>query len=112
MSAPTYKPAAQTIVRWLRDNGMPLGGLTGNDARALRAAVQLVELIGYAGPSAELLQAFASCVGEMQESQRFLAFHSVAHVLNWEDRARYWHAAGLPDLGPIPVCKFSPEARR
>lgn len=112
MSAPAYKPAAQTVVRWLRENGMPLGGLTGCDARALRAAVQIVELMAYSGRTLPLVSAFAACVGEMQPGTRFLAFHAIAHVLDWGDRASIWAAAGLPALGEIPVCKFSPESRR
>jgi len=105
-------PVAQSVVKWLKANGMPLGGLTGCDLRALRAAVQVVDLMSYSGLTPDLLAAFAACVREMQPSQQFLALNSVAHVLDWDDRERVWLGAGLPDLGAVPVCACSPEARR
>ena len=85
------KPVAATILKWLRDNGLSLGVLTGTDARALRAAVQIVDLYSATG-SLAVVQAFGSCVKEMQPSARHLAFHAVAHVLDWDDRAKLWAA--------------------
>lgn len=108
MSGQTYRPTAQTVVKWLRDNGQPLGGLTGCDAQALRAAVQIVELYAYTRGD-DLAQAFGTVVRQMQPEMRFLAYHSIAHVLDWRDRARVWAQAGLEPLGSIPECTYGPR---
>lgn len=107
MSANTYKPAAQTITKWLRQNGQALGGLTGCDARALRAAVQIVELFAYDG-TRDIALAFGACVRRMQPETRHLAFHAIAHVMDWDDRAKMWAAAELEPLGQIPACTYGP----
>ena len=100
---------ANTLFPWLRANlgKTALGPLTGNDSRCLLAAVMIVEAYSY-NPCDELAQAFAGCVRKMQPSTWDLAFHCIAHVMNWEDRPRLWHRAGLsPDL-KVSKCAWEP----
>ena len=96
---PTIKPKCQSVLPWLRANLGPhaLAPLTGQDARALSVAVQAIALYAACDYSAEVrsLQAFACAVNCMQESTRHLAYHSIAHILDWSDRARLWERAGL-----------------
>lgn len=94
------KPVCQALTVWLTAN---LGkgwaaALTGTDARALPAAVHIVELISIAGTTASLAKAFGFVVETMQPSTRYLAYHAIAHVLDWSDRDRIWDAA---DLAPV-----------
>lgn len=106
---PTPKPAAVTIYPWLRANLGPraLAPLTGCDARALQAAVQIIELYSYDHDD-EVLQAFALVVGRMQDSTQELAYHAIAHILNWSDRYAIWHVAGLPPFENPRTCSFEP----
>lgn len=109
MRSSRYQPPAATLSRWLRDNlGPCLGGLTGQDWPALRAAVQIVELWvssdheGRRGAA----QAFRCVVLCMQPNLRWLAYHAIAHVGSWSHRDDLWNAAGLPVLQHVPRCKF------
>lgn len=100
------KPPAQTIGKWLRDNGHSLGALTGQDWRALRAAVQVADLwlnADYEGQTQAAI-AFNACVRSMQRSTWYLAFHSIAHVGDWSHRITLWNAAQMPPLIHIPRC--------
>lgn len=109
------RPAAECadLLRWLRANlgAGVLGALTGTDAKALAAAVHIVELFAYS-PSDEILAAFAAVVRQMQPSTRFLAFHAVAKVMDWDDRERVWEGAGLePFPAGVPECLNAPSRR-
>lgn len=106
---PTQKPYCKSVRTWLVANLSKgcLAALTGTDSRALDAAVHIVELMAYAGVIDSLAQAFGAVVMEMQPETRYLAYHSVAHVLDWSDRERVWVAAGLPSLGSIPECEHA-----
>lgn len=109
----TPKPSAVTIVPWLKANlgRHALGGLTGTDHKALLAAVQIIELYSYdRDPS--LLASFGAVVRRMQPSQFFLAFHSIAHVMDWSYRLAIWHEAGLPTDIRVPRCQFEPQLAR
>jgi hypothetical protein len=107
------KPHSITISRWLKDNlgKNALAGQTGTDQRALLAAVQIIELYSY-DLHQPLLAAFGAVVERMQEKQRFLAYHAIAHVLDWTYRKPVWIGAGLPELTNIPGCIFEPERGR
>lgn len=106
------KPAAVTVIPWLRANlgKSCLAGQTGTDQKALLAAVQIVELYSY-NPDPELLHAFALVVKQMQEKQFFLAFHAIAHVMDWSNRLQIWEGASLPIFG-FGRCQFEPGARQ
>lgn len=107
------KPPAATIGKWLRDNGHPLGGLTGQDWPALKAAVQIVELWCSADSEGRLQAAIAfnACVRAMQPNLRHLAYHAIAHVGDWSHRDELWRIAQLPEIHDIPLCTYEPAAR-
>lgn len=104
----TTKPHAATIIKWLRDNDQSLGCLTGGSSKALLAAVQIIGAYSYCDSEAEplLLSAFRSVVMTMPPNQRHLAYHSIAHVLNWSDREKLWTRAELPPLEHVGRCKY------
>jgi hypothetical protein len=82
----TPKPPAATIGKWLKDNGHQLGALTGQDWRALKAAVQIADLwlnADYEGEKNAAL-AFGTVVRSMQEKTWYLAYHAIAHVRGLE----------------------------
>ena len=103
------KPPCLTIRPWLQANlgKSCLAGLTGTDAKALSAAVQLIELYSY-DQHPQLLHAFAVIVRRMQPSMRPLAFHAIAHVMDWSDRVPLWEDAGLGDI-VAPLCAYEPR---
>jgi len=103
------KPVSESIFPWLKANLGPdcLAPLTGTDYRALRAAVQTVELYSY-DPAPEVLQAFCLVVNRMQTSTRELAFHAIAHVMDWSDRDTLWAAAGLLPFKARRRCAYEP----
>lgn len=90
------KPACAALPIWLRENGFNLGALTGTDAKALAAAIHIIELYAYTGDEG-LLHAFGVVVLQMQPTTRRFAYHAIAHVMDWPDRARLWRRAGLPE---------------
>lgn len=106
----TVKQACVTIRPWLKANLGPsaLAPLTGQDSRALSVAVQALSLYSSCDYRAEVraLSAFHSAVMCMQESTRVLAYHSIAHLLNWSDRPIIWERAGLARLENVGRCKF------
>ncbi len=103
------KPPCVTVLPWLRANlgKQCLAPLTSTDSYALRAAVQCVELYAYTS-SQDAVGAFALVVGQMQPHTRRLAYHAIAHVMDWGHRAELWERAGL-DLPPnLGLCAFEP----
>ena len=54
--------------------------------------------------------AFRSCVIQMQDSTKFMAFHAIAHCGDWCHRWELWRDADLPGqvLAGAPECKFGP----
>jgi hypothetical protein len=101
------KPASVTIRPWLNINLGPrcLAPLTGTDSRALRAAVEIIELYSY-DRHLSLIHAFGAVVSRMQPQCREFAYHGIAHVMDWSDRPKIWAAAGLP---PIIASRCSHE---
>ncbi|HEV2210069.1 MAG TPA: hypothetical protein VG167_14915 [Verrucomicrobiae bacterium] len=62
-----------------------------------------------------LLTAFKIVVQRMQRKTQELAYHAIAHPLDWSDRAKVWAGAGLPSFSaaqPWPgarmKCSFEP----
>ncbi len=98
---PALQPLAVTIKPWLRAQlgKSCFAGLCSGELDALCAAIHVIGIYAYR-PLPSLLEAFAHVVLTMQEHNRFLAYHAIAHVMDWPDRARLWHLAGLPDCGP------------
>lgn len=98
------------LLKWLRAN---LGKgctacCTGHDAKAIAAAVAIVNLYGYdIYRNAAAIKAFYTVVICMQHSSRFLAYHSIAMILDWPDRQRLWDAANLP-VADFGRCKCEP----
>lgn len=101
------KPVCAALLTWLRLNlgRGALAPLTGTDAKALAAAAHIVVLYAYDRDDATLA-AFRAVVLRMQPSTRELAYHAIAHVMDWDDRARVWARAGL---GPIRVHRCEGE---
>jgi len=108
----THKPYCQTVRSWLKNNlGKDcLAPLTGTDARALDAAVHLIDLWSQCrNPSSEILQAFGIVVCQMQRHTQGLAYHAIAHVLDWPDRDDVWSWAGLSEIPrPRTKCLMEP----
>jgi len=100
------KPFCESLRPWLRDNlgKRCLAPLTGTDARALAAAVHVIDLYSYHGDK-NLLPAFAAIVRCMQPTTQELAYHAIAHVMDWSNRREFWLEAGLPEFNPR-VCAF------
>jgi hypothetical protein len=108
-----YQPPAATVLDWLRANlgSRALGALTGTDTRALRAAVQIIEHYAY-DRDARVLVAFRLIVLRMQPKTRELAYHAIAHPLDWIDRIKVWAGAGLEYFEPRLKCSFEPGGSR
>lgn len=104
---PTPKPPAATIFTWLKDNlgQRCLAPLTSVDSAALKAAVQIVELYSL-HPGPDVLTAFHRVVGSMQPHTRRLAYHAIAHVMDWSHRGEIWARAALPPVENAGRCKF------
>ncbi len=97
---------------WLRSNLGPkcLGCLTGYSARALRACVELIAAYNACDSIMEsnLLVAFRTIASTMHRPERELVYHAIAHQMNWSDRDRIWHLAGLEPLGRVSICAHEP----
>lgn len=108
----TPKPYCQTLRTWLKANlGKDcLAPLTGTDVRALSCAIHLIDLWAQSRSfDSEVLQAFGIVVLWMQPSTQGLAYHAIAHVLDWSDRDAVWTAAGLADVPrPRSKCLYEP----
>lgn len=104
------KPYAATVAKWLRDNGHRLGGLTGQDWPALKAAVHCAELWMVCDDESRqnAARAFGAAVLTMQPGLRYLAYHAIAHAGDWSHRAELWGQAQLEPLGSIPRCTHGP----
>lgn len=77
--------------------------LTGTDIAALRAVVEILSLYQLSG-KAPLMIAFSLAVIAMQRKCRQFAYHAIAQVGNWEERAEYWSQAKLWEN-----CDFTPD---
>ena len=103
------EPTCKCLLKWLKLNGLSIGALTGTDSRALAAAVHILELY-YVSSSDEAatLEAFRIVVMKMQPSTRQLAYHAIAHLAEWHNRAEIWVRAGLPVLERVSGCEGEP----
>lgn len=108
------KQPCQTVLTWLREN---LGKnctapLTNTDRKALFAAVQIVELYAYCDQP-DVAVAFGKVVQQMQRHTWHLAYHAVAHVMDWSHRLELWKYSGLASVHPAPtsLCKWEPASR-
>jgi hypothetical protein len=97
------------IVDWLQFNLGSTAPLTGTDHRALRAAVAILELYAYDGDASLLTNAFGAVVRRMQPTTREYAYHTIAAVLDWNDRARIWAEAGLTPIAKPWRCEAEPQ---
>lgn len=104
------KQPCETLPKWLKDNLGPrcLAPLTSTDAKALAAAVQIIELYAFDRREAVLI-AFGAIVRCMQHTCQHLAYHAIAHVMDWGDRASVWATAGLPAIN-VGRCKYERAA--
>ena len=102
------KPCCESLYPWLRANlGKDcLAPVTGTDARALTAASHIILLYAYHGEKS-LLLAFGHIVRCMQPQTQELAYHAIAHLMDWSDRRTIWLEAGLPEFKPRR-CAFEP----
>lgn len=107
------KPWCEQVYPWLRANLGPrcLAPLTGTDARALAAAVQLIALYNQcdSGDERAVLGAFRAAVLCMQPSTRELAYHAIAQQCEWDTRAALWCAADLPVPMVVRRCAHEPR---
>ena len=108
--APKAKPHCEALVTFLRLN---LGGrgalaaLTGTDWKALDAAVHILTLYCYGGDESTLV-AFRLVVMKMQPKSMEMAYHAIAYLMDWDNRAELWLRAGLPTDIPIHRCEGEP----
>lgn len=105
----------KTLPKWLKQNlgTKCLAGLTTIDAVALKAAVHMIELwlYSYGRVRPEIEAGFGAVVRCMQPKLRYLAYHAVAHVGNWEDREKLWGLAGLEPLSNAGLCNYEPGGK-
>ena len=104
------KPYCVTARTWLKENQGPrcFAGFTSQDAVAFDAVVQLAALWQYTRREVVAVS-FGETVRLMQGKYWHLAFHVVAHIGNWEDRAALWSAAGFEDLPDyLTLCNYEP----
>ncbi len=102
-------PPCKTVLPWLKANlgkGC-LAPLTTVDRLALAAAVEIVQLYAVT-QHPEIVKAFGLIVRQMQKSTQELAYHAIAHCLDWHNRPRFWAAAGLEPI-PVRMCKYEPD---
>jgi hypothetical protein len=124
-------PAAARVIPWLRCNlgREVVAALTGTDCDAVMAAAQLAELYQrvrqdknslaivrlmagnesaqrHAADSYNVALAFKACVLVMQPKCREMAYHAIAMVGNWSDRALWWGEAGLDPIEKPMRCKY------
>jgi hypothetical protein len=101
-------PLSATVFKWLRTNldDFYLGNA---ECCALRAAVEIIELYAHVRSPA-LIEAFGTVVKQMHPESQELAYHAIAHSMDWEHRAQIWAAAGLPALPNPRRCKYEPRA--
>lgn len=95
------KSYSDTLFPWLKANGFThLGGLTGQDFPALKAAVMIAH--AYTSSDGDARQHCADAFGAMvrciQPNYRNLAYHAIAHAYDWGARDMLWQQAGLEPL--------------
>jgi hypothetical protein len=98
---PPPPPPCKSVRPWLEANlgkGC-LAPFTGTDAKALAAAVHIIELYAY-HPALSLIDAFGKVVRCMQPHCQEMAYHAIAHVMDWSNRSEIWVKAGLPEFSP------------
>jgi len=104
------KPVCETLLPWLRNNlgKTCLAPLTGQDAKALASAIHIIHLYAYCDSRDEegCLTAFRCVVERMQPSTRELAYHGIAHVMDWHNRADVWSKAGLAPIKFPRMCAY------
>lgn len=103
------KPKCQTLLPWLQNQlgKRCLAPLTHTDARALAAAVMTLEAYTF-DRNTRLLVAFSVLVCQMQPSTQHLAYHAIAHCMEWSDRAVVWNKCDLPLPKNLTVCNHEP----
>lgn len=106
----TIKKPTETVFPWLRENlgKQCLGCLTGYSGKAVLAAFQVIVAYNSSDERAEkaLLQSFRLIVETLDRPERELVYHSIAHVMNWWDRALIFEKAGLPPIENPSRCKY------
>lgn len=104
------KPVCKSLRPWLQANlGKSfMAGFTSTDAKALDAAIHIVELYSV-NPSDEVAKAFGLVVSCMQPHMQQYAFHAIAHSMDWSHRFELFIRAGLPIPTPRRVCLFEPK---
>jgi hypothetical protein len=104
------QPLSKTVFPWLKANlgKHCLGVLTGQDEKALAAAVTLVPLWCNSDDRGAVAIAFHYVVLEMQPQARELAFHAIAHAADWGHRQELWSQACLDLPASVRVCAFGP----
>lgn len=100
----------ETPIDWLRANltRSIMGGLTGTDIKALNAAHHILELLNVTDDPI-LLKSFSAVVLQIQNKNRYLAFHLIAMTMCWVNRPIIWKAAKLEQLKSYPLCKNEPN---
>lgn len=105
---------AWRVRKWLKDNlgKHCLGCLTGQSAKSLGAAVQIVNLYSYCDGEAEphVVEAFRRIVLTTHEDgqERELIYHSIAMVMEWSTRDQLWARCQLPTLKRRRLCAHEP----
>ena len=109
----TRQPLSKTVFPWLKANlgKHCLGVLSGQDRYALETAVQFAALWGNSDDRAGIAPAFKLIVEQMQPQARQLAFHAIAHALDWGHRFELWAQAGLPAFERVWVCAYGPGGK-
>lgn len=97
------------IIDWLGFNLGTTAPLTGTGHRALKAAVAILELYAYDSDESLLQDAFGAVCRRMQPTTVEYAYHAIAAVLDWNDRAKIWQKAGLTPIAKPMLCKAEPR---
>ena len=91
-------PCCKTVSKWLTHHAGrdALAPLTGQDTRALRAFVHLVELNAHSDANGQrrALEAMRATADAMQPSTRYLAKIAIPHLMDWPDEERLWRLIG------------------
>jgi len=101
------RQACNTLPAWLKANlgTKSLAPLTGTDRRALFAFIQIVDLYAH-DHDCSVIPAMKAVVGRMQQTTWHLAYHSIAHIMDWPDREFIWcQKMELPKPAGAGRCK-------
>lgn len=98
MSRHEESRGAETVLKWLKLNGVNLGALSDHDRACLRALVEIaaVWVRGDVNGRGQAANAFGFVLVQMQMPNWWLAFHVVAHVGDWSHRCELWKQCKLP----------------